>query len=289
MCDKPIFKKIIGFEEVKQLIEQMRWDRGFFSGYKELNELSGGLVRDGVTLIAARPAMGKSSLVLNIVNRLSMRLDGTILIFSPNLQSGEIAMRLISIGTGLEVRELLNGRRSAEELTEKCADFFQSKKCDIQIETLTAPSLENIWWRSCRIPNLRLLVVNNIERICKPFEEREPNMPWDQNYEPKEKVLLSLKTLAKKLSVPIVCTTHLHRSLERRKNKRPRLSDLKKIGIPAELLDQIIFLYRDRYYEPEGEEDAELIVAKVVQGIVGTVRLDWDGGTKRFTERGTDE
>lgn len=266
----------------------MRRDRGFPSGYKDWDDLSGGLVRDGVTLIAARPAMGKTSFALNIVSRLSNRLGGTILIFSPNLRSGEITIRLLSIGTGLAAGELLDGSRSPEDLTDKCAEFFQSQKCNIQIKTLTAPSLENIWWFSFRVPDLRLLVVNNIERICKPENECNPDIPWDENYEPKDKVLNYLKLFAKELHVPILCTTHLHRSLERRKNKRPRLDDLKKIDIPAELVDQIIFLYRDRYYDPEGEEDAEWIVAKVAQGNLGTVRLDWDDSTQRFTEKRTE-
>ena len=289
MHEKPVFKKIIDFEEAKELIEQMRRDRGFLCGYKDWDNLSGGLVRDGVTLIAARPAMGKTAFALNVVNRLSQHPDGTILIFSPNLRSREITIRLLNIGTGLEASQLLDGSKSAEELTDKCAEFFQSKKCNIQIETLTAPSLENIWWRCCRIPDLQLLVINNIERICKPYEECTPDVPWYENYEPKDKVLNHLKVLAKELRVPVICTTHLHRSLERRNNKRPHLGDLKKTGYPAELIDQIVFLYRDRYYDPEGEEGAELIVAKVAQGDVGTVRLDWDDTTGRFLERGNDE
>ena len=87
MCNKPTFKKVIDFDEAKQLIEHMRQNRGFPSGYKDWDDLSGGLIRDGVTLIAARPAMGKTALALNVVSRLSKRLDGTILIFSPNLPS----------------------------------------------------------------------------------------------------------------------------------------------------------------------------------------------------------
>ena len=289
MCEKPVFKKVIDFEEAKRLLEQIRRDRGYPSGYKDLDKLCGGLVKDGLTLIAGRPAMGRTSLVLNIVSRLSKQLDGTILIFSPNLRSREITIRLLSIGTGLEASQLLSGCKSAEDLTSNCADFFQSQKSNIQIETLTAPSLENIWWCSCRIPDLQLLVINNIECICKPYEECIPDVPWDENYEPKDKVLDCLKVLAKELRVPVLCTAHLHRSLERRKNKRPRLGDLKKTGYPAELIDQVIFLYRDKYYDPFGEEGAEWIVAKTPQGDVGTVRLDWDDTTGRFLERGKDK
>ena len=96
MSEKAVFRKVIDFDEAKQLIEQMRHDRGYPSGYRDLDKLCGGLVKDGVTLIAARPAVGKTSLVLNIVSRLSKQLDGTILIFSPNLRSREITIRLLT-------------------------------------------------------------------------------------------------------------------------------------------------------------------------------------------------
>ena len=73
-------------------------------------------------------------------------------------------------------------------------------------------------------------------------------------------------------------------SLEKRKNKRPRLTDLQKVGIPEDGADQIIFLYRDRYYDYEGEDGAEWIVAKSPQGKTGTVYLNWDYETGNFYE-----
>ena len=81
------FRKCINFDEAKQILERMRHDRSYPCGYEDLDNLCGGLVRNGVTLIAARPAMGKTSLALNIVSRLSRQQDGTILIFSPEAWS----------------------------------------------------------------------------------------------------------------------------------------------------------------------------------------------------------
>ena len=140
--------------------------------------------------------------------------------------------------------------------------------------------MDQIWNDSCDILDLRLIVIDPAEEIY---------MDGDAQKESPSVIYDSLRQLAHMLEVPVLCTSHLHRNLERRKNKRPRLGDLKKIGVDPEWLDQIIFLYRDRYYDSEGEEGAELIVSKVVQGDVGTVRLNWEGASKCFTERGEDE
>ena len=284
MCERPVFKKIIDFEEAKQLIEQMRRDRSFPSGYKDWDNLCGGLVKDGVTLIAARPAMGKTSLALNIVSRLSVEQGGTILIFSPQMRSDEIAIRLISISMNLEPENFLNRKVPPDTIAARFLDYYGAKESSIKVDLDSFVSVDHIRNHCCRIPDLRLVVIDPVNAICKPIDFSATSAKWGEK-EDLTFVFQALHKLANSLRVPVICTTHLHRSLEKRKNKRPHLGDLKKIGIPTEFIDQIIFLYRDRYYEPEGEEGAELIVAKVAQGDVGTVQLDWDYTTRRFTER----
>ena len=90
----------------------------------------------------------------------------------------------------------------------------------------------------------------------------------------------ALKALAQDLNVPVIATVHLHRRLEHRKNMRPRLGDLKWVGLPEEVADQIIFLYRDAYYNWESDDTAECIVAKNTLGNTGTafLRWIWEGG-----------
>ena len=268
----------------KTLGKQEKWQQeGFVStGYESWDELCGGLKKGELTLLAARPGMGKTSLGLNIVSRLSRRQCGTILIFSPDLPPRDVTVRLLSIGTGLMAETLLSGKFSAAELTEKHREFFHAQKANIKINASTMPSLEDIS-RACHtIPDLQLVVVNAIERVSKPFELWDNGLPVDKNSEPKDKVLQALKTLAEKLQVPVLCTACLHRSLELRKNKRPRLGDLKKTGIPAEVADQIVFLYRDRYYDYDGHDGAECIIAKSSQGKAGVLALSWEPATGRF-------
>jgi len=281
MCENLTFKKVIDFEEAKQLLEQMRRDRGFPSGHMGLDKLCGGLVKDGVTLIASRPAMGRTSLVLNIVNRLAQQGGGTILICSSQIRPSEFALRLFSIGTGLELERFFDDKLPQATVATKFLDYYEAKKSNIKFVIDNSLSLDEIWDYSCNIPDLRLIVIDPVEEIYTPNDR-------DAKKIPPSAIFKSLRQLAHTLTVPVLCTSHLHRSLEQRKNKRPRLGDLKKIGIDPEWLDQIIFLYRDQYYYSDGEEGAEWIVAKSPQDRIGTVQLDWDYATQRFSEKTID-
>ena len=271
-------------QKVKDLLSQMRQTRYISSGYQTLDTLSGGLSRGGVTLIASRPAVGKSSLVLNMVSRLSRQMTGSILVFSPRFQEAEVIIRLLRIGTGLASRRFFDKHLPTEDIAKNCTDLFNAQLSSIQINASTYPNLEQI--RQCckYTPDLRLLVVDSIERIIEPLVITKDTLQWKENYEAKEKSLGFLKMLALDLDIPVICTTGLHRSLERRKNKRPKLSDLTKTDVPIHMVDQILFLYRDRYYDPYGKEGAELIVAKNNNGATGVVELDWDYETCRFDE-----
>ena len=279
--------KITDLQEIKNRVEQMRQKLNFggtTSGYKSVDELTGGLVRGGVTLIASRPAVGGTSLVLNMVSRLAQMKEGSILIFSPQHSDREMTMRLLEIGTDIPAAWVLDGTLPPAEVTQRCEEFFRLQKSHIKIETFTYPSLSDIQYHSYSCPNLRLLVVDNLAYICKPDDMLSRNSNEDISWEPMDRILRGLKDLAWELNVPVVCTTYLHRSLENRKNKRPRMSDLKKINLPEELADQIIFLYRDSYYCLGNDEMAECIVAKSNCGKTGTVTLEWNYATGRFCE-----
>ena len=288
MREKPIFRKVIDFEEAKHLIEQIRHEKGYPSGYKDLDKLCGGLVKKGVTLIAGRPAMGRTSLVLNIANRLAQQEDGTILICSSQTWAEEFAMRLFCIGTGLEMVRFFDDKLPHTAVATKFLDYYEAKRSRLKFVIDSFLSLDDICDYSCRIPDLRLVVIDPAEEIYVPVDFSAETIDWDTKREPPSVIFNSLQQLAYTLGVPVLCTAQLHRSLERRKNKRPHLGDLKKIGIDPEWLDQIIFLYRDQYYYADGEDGAEWIVAKAPQGNVGTVRLDWDYTTRRFTEKKVD-
>lgn len=241
------------------------------SGYEELDALSGGLVRGGVTLIGARPAMGKTSLILNMIERLSELDEGNILLFSPELSPREVTTRLFQISTLLEAESLIDGSLSTRSAIAACADFLEAKKANIKVVHLSNPTLQDMQAYCYATPDLRLVVMDElayIDEYAQPWSEITTQVPMHRS-------ISALKNIAMELNVPVICTAKLHRRLESRKDKRPRLSDLKEIGIPETLPDQILFLYRDHYYCCESDNKAELIVAKTAYGTTGTVELQW--------------
>ena len=265
-----------------QNLKEMKKDSFLPTGYTDWDSLSGGLKKGEVTLIASRPGVGKTSLALNVVNHIAGQQPGRILMFSPHMPSREVASRLFSIGTGLTAEAMLDGSVSAAELADKYAEYFHGQKANIQIDTSTWPTLENITQHCHDTPDLQLVVIHHLERICKPYQCWGKGLSWEENREPRDAVLQALQALARELHVPILCTAHVHRSVEHRKNKRPRLTDLKKMETPAELVDQAVFLYSDRYYDPDGKAGAECMIAKSSRETTGLVELSWDPATGRF-------
>ena len=115
MHEKPVFKKIIDFKETQELIEQMRQDRGFPSGYKDWDNLSGGLVRAGVTLIAARPAMGKTSLAMNMASHAAMVEKKAVAFFSLEMSRNDLLMRLIGTAAAVDGNKIRSGNLEPED------------------------------------------------------------------------------------------------------------------------------------------------------------------------------
>ena len=271
-------------EEVQKYLQTMR--RYISTGYRGWDALTGGLARGELTLIGSRPCMGRSYLALNIANFVSKYNAGTVAIVSPQESEKEVAVRLLQIGIGTEASKLLDGSMSPEDAAAACSDFLMSRRGKIKNIRPTYLTLAEIQRWAESYPDLRLLIVDNIEYIHKPilsipddgkvFKPEQVSMP---------KLIHCLKRLAQILDVPVICTASLHRSLENRKNKRPRLKDLEKINVPVELVDQVVFLYRDGYYYEHSKRDtAECILAKSSNGQTGTVQLEWHPETGEFKE-----
>lgn len=270
--------KKVNPQQLKTEMERLRCEP-LSSGYRSIDELTGGLVRGGVVLLAARPAMGVTPLILNMISRIVQNEQGGILFFSTEFSEREVASRILEIGMDVEPGRLLDGKMPAKEGINRCADFLQSLKGRIRIETFPMLTLEDIRYYCEETANLRLVVVDHPECIYRsmenPFEEAD-RLPMDH-------VLRYLRHLAADLNVPVLCKTGLDRKLELREDKRPRLTDLKK-GVSAELADQVLLLYRDSYYDPSYDDTAECIVAKTCCGHTGTAKMLWDWNTNRFED-----
>jgi replicative DNA helicase len=228
--------------------------------------------------------MGRSCFALGIANFVSKYNAGTVAIVTPQESEKEVAVRLLRIGMGTEASKLLDGSMSPEDAADACRDFLMSRRGKIKNIRPSYLTLAEIQGWAESYPDLRLLIVDNIEYIHKPILSiPDDGKVFKPERVPMPKLIHCLKRLAQILDVPVICTASLHRSLENRKNKRPRLKDLEKINVPVELVDQVAFLYRDGYYYEHSKRDAaECIIAKSSNGQTGTVHLEWYPETGEF-------
>jgi len=271
-------------EEVQKYLRKMH--RYISTGYPQWDALTGGLARGELTLIGSRPCMGRSCFALGIANFVSKYNSGTVAIVSPKESEEEVAVRLLQFCIGTKATNLLNGSLSEEEISAICYDHLMKRRGKAEVIHLTAPTLSDIQRWAESFSDLKLLIVDNIEYIYKPILSiPDEGKVFKPEQVPMPKLIHCLKRLAQILDVPVICTASLHRSLENRKNKRPRLKDLEKINVPVELVDQVVFLYRDGYYYEHSKRDAaECIIAKSPSGQAGTVQLKWHPETGEFKE-----
>ena len=231
------------------------------TGFLAIDKLTTGLVDEDLVVIASRPAMGKTVLALNIANHLTKEKVKTIAIFSLEMSKEQIVHRL--------------QRASGREYT---------KADNLRIYDDPWITVEKISEICKKIENLSAVIVDYFQLIDDPAYHTENKAHRGFAY---SSISRGLKQLARDLMVPVVCTMQLGRQIEHRKDKRPIMKeDLREFGSLEQDADQILLLYRDRYYNPETPlgDIAECIVAKNRHGDCGTVRLRWDPEKATFSD-----
>ncbi len=258
------------------------------TGYNSLNWLTDGFHKTELTIIAARPAMGKTSVILNFMLR-QLKENIPILFFSLEMSKNSLYKRLLSIISGVDAGKINKGQLNESEVKKiiAAADFLESKrdklfiidKSSITINDMIveAKTMKNKGIQVIYIDYLQLL---NTESV---YKNRAIEMG---------EISRNLKILAKELDVAVVAVAQLNREVEHRTNKRPNLADLRDSGEIEQNADNVWFLYRKGYYlEQKGEEDkndskTELSIAKHRNGPTGIVNLIFRKNTLEFLEEG---
>ncbi len=259
------------------------------TGYSSLNWLTDGFHKTELTIIAARPAMGKTALILNFMLR-QIKQDIPVLMFSLEMSKSSLYKRLFSIISGVDAGKINKGQLNESEVKKiiAAADFLESKrdklfiidKSSITINDMIveAKTMKNKGIQVIYIDYLQLL---NTESV---YKNRAIEMG---------EISRNLKILAKELDVAVVAVAQLNREVEHRTNKRPNLADLRDSGEIEQNADNVWFLYREGYYlEQTGEQSSndsqtELSIAKHRNGPTGLVNLVFRKNTLEFLEEST--
>ena len=255
---------------------------GLPTGYTEFDMMTAGLQPTDLVILAARPAMGKTTLALNMAEYAAIKSKKAVAIFSMEMSAGQLAMRLISSVGRINATRLRTGQLEDEDWSRVTSAIRilkdQAKVFIDDTPGLSPDVLRSKARRLKREHDLGLIVIDYLQLMSVPgnSENRATEI---------SEISRSLKGLAKELNVPVIALSQLNRSLETRTDKRPVMADLRESGAIEQDADMIVFIYRDDYYNKETSPDkglAEIIIGKQRSGPTGSCKLRFFGEYTRF-------
>tara|TARA_A100001037_G_C15143695_1_gene635149 strand:- start:1691 stop:3109 length:1419 start_codon:yes stop_codon:yes gene_type:complete len=275
----PLLERAV--ERVEHLYTEGSSITGLPTGFDDLDKKTAGLQNSDLIIIAARPSVGKTALAVNIAEHAAMVGDRAILIFSMEMPSEQIVMRMLSSLGRIDQTRMRTGAMQEDDWPRFTAAVSQLKDKKLYIDDTPALSPNDIRTRARRVAResdgLGLVIVDYIQlmRGNGPFENRTNEI---------SEISRSLKALAKELRVPVVALSQLNRGVESRPDKRPLMADLRESGAIEQDADVILFIYRDELYNPETQDQgiAEIIIGKQRNGPIGTTKLSYIGNLTKF-------
>jgi replicative DNA helicase len=255
---------------------------GIPTGFQDLDNMLRGLRKKALYILAARPAMGKTSLALKIAMNAAKK-GQKVAFFSLEMGSEELGFRLISIETRLDSTRIQTGQIDDHEWELIERKMSEISETSLLLDETGGLSIDQLFSRCRQIQakgGLDLILVDYLQLLHgtkdgKPMENRVNEI---------SSISQKLKVIAKTLDVPVVALAQLSRSLESRQSKVPTLPDLRESGSIEQDADVVMFIYRDEYYNPESERKglADIIIAKNRSGPVGEITLFFTPNSTNF-------
>ncbi len=253
--------------------------------YSDFDNLTTGLQKGDLIILAARPSMGKTALALNIALNAAQSAQGAVCIFSLEMPADQLASRMLSAKAKVEGQKLRQGRVSQDEW-ERLREANQELKTQkFYIDDTPGARINDMKAKCHKLVNdcgVSLVIIDYIQLITLPADRQS-----DSRQQEVSEISRNLKSLARELNVPVIALSQLSRSVEKREDKRPMLSDLRESGSIEQDADLVLFIYREDYYAKEEDkhqerEDVELLVAKHRNGPTGTVKLAFEKEINAF-------
>ncbi|WP_297832136.1 replicative DNA helicase [Thermomonas sp.] len=269
------------FDVLQQRAESGGGITGLPTGYAEFDRMTAGLQPTDLIVLAARPAMGKTTFALNIAEYGALKSKKAVAVFSMEMSSSQLALRLISSLGRVNATRLRVGDLEDEDWGRVNGAISLLSGARIFIDDTPALSPDVLRAKARRLRrehDLGLIVIDYLQLMQVPgnSENRATEI---------SAISRSLKALAKELKVPVLALSQLNRSLESRTDKRPVMADLRESGAIEQDADMIVFIYRDDYYHKENSPDkglAEIIIGKQRNGPTDSFKLKFFGEYTRF-------
>ncbi|MCI8832892.1 MAG: replicative DNA helicase [Clostridia bacterium] len=270
------------FAQLERLYNQKEGITGVPSGFADLDLRTAGFHNSELIILAARPAMGKTSFALNIATNAATKSDVPVLLFSLEMSKEQLVNRILCSEAMVDSNKLKTGKIEENDWIKIVEALGPLSEAEMYIDDTAGISITEIRAKARKLKlekNIGLIVIDYLQLIQGSGNRRNGSREQEIS-----EISRSLKILAKELDVPVIALSQLSRAAEQRSEHRPMLSDLRESGSIEQDADIVMFLYRDDYYNEESENKniAEVIIAKNRSGSVGTAEMLWMSSYTKF-------
>ena len=283
---KEVVSRVI--KELVALRESDNHITGVRTGYQDLDRMTNGFHRGDLIILAARPAMGKTALALNLGMYTALRNPGAVAFFSLEMPADSLMKRLLSAKSQVEGNKLRGGNITDEELNRLNEAGNELGAAKIFIDDSASIKVSQIFSKCRKLMSehgLSLIVIDYLQLISGSGRNSGDNRQQEVS-----EISRNLKILAKEMNCPVIALSQLSRSVEQRNDKQPMLSDLRESGAIEQDADIVMFLYREDYYKKPGEQEeradvnevVDLNLAKHRNGSVGHISLVFNKSISAF-------
>lgn len=258
--------------------------RGLATGFRDLDELTDGLQPGQMVIVAARPAIGKSTFALDVCRHVAIDLGLHAAFFSLEMRQDEITKRCLSAEAAVALHHLRHGRMTEDDWLRLSKQMPRVSAAPLHVDDTPGLSMMAIRTKARRLKqqyDLRLIVVDYLQLMSSGAARRHENRQTEVS-----EISRGIKLLGQELDVPVIAVAQLNRGPEARSDKRPMMSDLRESGALEMDADIVILLHREDAYERESPRagEADLIVAKHRNGATSTITVAFQGHYSRFVD-----
>lgn len=260
------------FDRMEELHRDRSKLRGVPTGYRDIDQKTAGLQRSDLIILAARPAMGKSTLALNLAYNIATQAKQAVLVFSLEMSKDQLVDRMLSEAAGVDAWNIRTGNLSDQDFEKLSHAMGEMAEAPIFIDDtpgVSAMELRTKARRHAHTHPLGLVIIDYLQ-LMSGRSRRDDNRVQEVS-----EISRGLKLIARELNVPVLALSQLSRSVESRSPQIPQLADLRESGSIEQDADIVMFLYREDYYKPETDRQhiTDLIIAKHRNGPTGKIEL----------------
>jgi replicative DNA helicase len=250
------------------------------TGFTDLDHKIIGIKKGELTVLAARPSMGKTALMMNLTEHISIKQQKITALFSMEMSKEQIMQRLVSSIALVDSSKMQKGQLTQDDWGKIALSTGLINESPLYLDDSTPQTVSQIKAKCKEIKGLEAVFIDYLDFIAHEGKT-------DNRVQQISEITKAMKIMAKQLNIAVVLLVQLSRSCEQRVNKRPVLSDLRDSGAIEQDADLVLFLYRDEYYNPDTDNKnmAEVITAKNRNGQTGTSELVWLGNYTKFANK----